>query len=263
MTDVTIVVPTRERTGYLRVALHSILASAAEAAVAGITTRVLVIDDASPTDATRRLCAELGVAYDRIEVHSGQANPAAAICRGVAQVDSTWFSLFGDDDVMLPRFIPLHVEALRAGADVCTSPFHFTDGRLRQRKRMNLPPARLGDLLADRITVNDGAMTTTALVRDLRWDPSLAQTVLMPVWLELLYRGARFALLEEPTFLYRRHDGNVSDRVDPVEARFRAELVAEYRARVVARDGRVPPPTPDTVPAWRRTARRVRDLVRR
>lgn len=266
MTDVTIVIPTRERVDYLRIALHSVLASAAEAALEGISTRVLVVDDASPTDATRRLCAELGVDCERIAVHSGQRNPAAAIVLGVARVESTWYSLFGDDDVMLPRFIRAHVEQLRAGADVCTSSFLRTDANLVTTREVTLPEPALGDLLANAMTVNDGAMTRTELVRDVRWDAGLAQQLLLPVWLELLYRGARFARLTEPTFLYRRHDANVSDLVDEAELAMRRPIVDEYRARVLARDGVIPPPTPKapapfagpSAPAWRRAAGRAK-----
>ncbi len=266
MTDVTIVIQTRERVDYLRIALHSVLASAAEAAIVGITTRVLVADDASPTDATQRLCVELGVDCERIAVHSGQKNPAAAIVLGVATVESTWYSLFGDDDVMLPRFIPAHVEQLRAGADVCTSSFLRTDANLVTTREVTLPEPALGDLLANAMTINDGAMTRTELVRDVRWDAGLAQQLLLPVWLELLYRGARFARLTEPTFLYRRHDANVSDLVDAQELALRQPIVDEYRARVLARDGVIPASTPKargrtdspSGPAWRRAAGRAR-----
>lgn len=282
--DVTIVIPTRERADYLRVALHSVLASAAEAAVAGITTRVLVVDDASPTDATRRLCGELGVDCERIEVHSGQNDPAAAIVRGVSLVDGTWYSLFGDDDVMLPRFIRAHVEALRSGpgADVCSSAYLRTDAELRTTQEKILPQASLGDLLEGRVTINDGAMTRTDLTRDLPWDPTLAQQVLFPIWCELLFRGARFTRLVEPTFLYRRHVENISDRVGEAEVALRMMLAARYLALVLEQDGTLPAPatgpasaavgqpgppsrpTPKQVPPrWRRAASRLKRAVRR
>lgn len=267
-------IPTRERPGYLRASLHSVLASAAEAALAGAAIRVLVIDDASPTDSTRRVAEELGVDYGRIPTHDGRANPAAAIAYGMSLVDSRFFSVFGDDDIMLPRFIPAHLEALEAGADVCTTAYVKTDAELRPTREVILPEARLGDLLAGRITVNDGAMTRHELVRDLTWDADLEQVIFYPIWLELLYRDARFTRLTEPTFLYRRHSENVSDQLGERDAATRKSIRDRYRELILQRDGMLPEPTaagsrsgPGATrpkrPAWRRAAMRVRSALER
>lgn len=283
MTEVTIIIPTRERPDYLRVTLHSVLASAAEAAIHGVTCRILVVDDASPTDSTRMLANELGVDYHRIAVHDGRNNPATAIATGVGLVTSRYYSVFGDDDLMLPRFIAAHVAALEAGHDVCTTAFVRTDAELRAVREVTLPEPAIGDLLAGRITVNDGAMTRTELVRDLPWDADLEQVILYPIWLELLYRGARFTNLTEPTFLYRRHAENISDRLDDRDAASRIRIRDRYRTLVLERDGIVPDPTPPAPavasattgshsperparlarPWWRRIGQRARSAVRR
>lgn len=239
---VTIVIPTRERPDYLRASLHSVLASAAEAALVGIETRVLVVDDASPTDSTGRLAAELGVAYHRIETHDGRNNPATAIAVGVSLVESEYQSIFGDDDIMLPRFIAAHVEALESGFDVCTTAFLRTDARLRTTREVIPPEPALGDLLAGRMTINDGAMTRSGLVKGLSWDPDLEQVIFYPIWLELLYAGARFTRLTDPMFLYRRHSENVSDQLDASDAALRNTIRDRYAARVLARDGAIPAP---------------------
>lgn len=278
MTDVTIVVPTRERPEFLRATLHSILASAAEAGRRGTTTRILVVDDASPTDSTERLAAELGVDYHRIAVHDGRNNPATAIATGVGLVESPFYSIFGDDDIMLPRFIGVHLAALAEGHDVCSTSFIRTDSELKPIREVILPEATLGDLLAGKVTINDGAMTRTELTRDLPWDPSLDQVILYPIWLELLFRGSRFVRLTEPSFLYRRHDGNVSDELGPDDASQRERVRQHFRERVSSRDGTIPKPTsppqpapvlsppgrvspPRPVPTWRRLARRLRSRL--
>src|SRR6202035_967374 len=61
MTDPTasIVIPTRARASYLRVALASIAPQAAAAAA-----EVLVVDDAGPTPAARALAARFGARYE-------------------------------------------------------------------------------------------------------------------------------------------------------------------------------------------------------
>lgn len=267
MTDVTIVIPTRDRPAFLRAAIHSVLTSAAEAMMAGISTRVLVIDDGSTTSATQRVCAELGVDYDRLDVHVGADDPASAIVRGIALVDSTWFSLFGDDDIMLPRFIPAHVAALRAGADVCATGYRVTDAELRTIDEVILPEASLGDLLVGTVTINDGAMTRTDLAQSLTWDAALEKQILFPIWLGLLYSGARFTRLTEPSFLYRRHTTNISGSRSRADLARRLEIAEPFRVKVLGRDGFLPLPTrpPSLVelprrPLWRRAAGRIRRL---
>ena len=275
MTDVTIVIPTRERPDYLRTTLHSVLASAAEARIQGIDTRVLVVDDASPSDSTSLVARELGVDHHRITVHDGRNNPATAIATGVGLVESRYYSVFGDDDIMLPRFIGAQVAALEAGHDVCTASYIRTDADLRSVREVILPEPAIGDLLAGQITINDGAMTRTDAARDLAWDPSLGQVIFYPIWLELLLRGARFTRLVEPLFLYRRHTRNVSDDLDEDDARLRSEIRDRYRAAILARDGAIPGPTvavrssaqplrrPVRRPAWRRIASRLAGRSRR
>lgn len=260
-TDVTIVVPTRERPEYLAVALCSILGSAAEAVLHGASTRVLVVDDASPTDSTRKLAASLGVDYHRIEVHDGRNNPASAIATGVGLVDSTFYSVFGDDDVMLPRFINAHLAALAEGYDVCSTAFQRTDADLRPTREVILPEANIGDLLAGKITINDGAMTRTELIRDMIWDPGLEQAIFYPIWLDLLYRKARFTRLAEPTFLYRRHPENVSDHLGNHDAAVRQSIQERYRALVMERDGMIPAPT-TTATNWPASPRAPRPWYR-
>lgn len=243
--DVSIVVPTRERSGLLEVTLHSILASAAEARRDdGVETEVIVVDDASPTATTRAVCERLSVRYDRLPVHDGRDNPASAIARGITLVEGRHYSLFGDDDIMLPRFIRLHHAALEAGFDVCTGSYLMVDAALATTEIVVLPPPRLGDLLAGRITINDGAMVRTELVRDLAWEPELEQAILYPIWLELLDQDRAFQRLEEPTWLYRRHGGNVSARRPPHDQQLRRLVQDRFRERILARDGVLPEPTP-------------------
>lgn len=262
---VTVIIPTRDRPDYLRISLLSVLTSVAEAARVGIETRVLVVDDASVTDSTRDVALDLGVDYHRIDVHDGRNNPASAIALGVGLVTSEFLSVFGDDDLMLPRFIVGHVEALEKGFDVCATAFVQTDAELRAQREVVLPEANLGDLLVGRITVNDGAMTRAALVQQLTWDPAMDQEIFYPIWLELLYRGARFTKLDEPTFLYRRHSANVSDQLDERDVEQRRGIRERYVALVVARDGAIPLPTPRPNPTERapRPASPPRRLLRR
>jgi glycosyltransferase involved in cell wall biosynthesis len=267
--DVTIVVTTFDRAAWLEASLHSILASAAVARQARITTRVLVVDDASPNDETRQVAERLGVDYVRVPVNDGRRTPSFGRVVGLGQVDSRYHAFFDDDDIMLPRWIPLHVAALEAGHDVCSTAFWRTDASLLPVRQVVPAVATLGDLMAGRNPINDQSLVRREALAGIEWEPELDNVMVLPVWLELALRGRSFHRLEEPTFLHRRHDENTSDHLDPGDAELRRQVIARYRPRVIERYGAVPDPSqhppsrPAPVPTkrrplWRRAASRVR-----
>jgi len=227
---ITVIVPTRERVDLLRTTLHSILASSAEAERHGISARVLVVDDASPTDRTAKLASDLGADYVRIDVNDGRNNPAAAIVYGVSLVTTRYYTLLGDDDLLLPRYVRLTVEALEAGYDLCSTSFSYVDEDLRITGDRVLPPPDLEKLLAGQIMINDSAGVRTDLAKGLSWDANLDQVVLYPIWLELLIGGARSTTINEPTWLYRRHAGSISTEEGARDEAKRSAVQAKYRA---------------------------------
>lgn len=236
----TVVVPTRERADYLRTSVRSVLVAADEARRAGWGVRVLVVDDVSPTAATREVAEQLGVDYVRLDKHDGQNNPASAIAHGVSLVTSPFLALFGDDDIMLPRHLVSHLELVEAGYDLVTCSFIRTDSTLRQIERRTLPEPHLGDLLDGKIMINDGAVVRTELAQRAPWDPSLGQVVLYPVWLTIMTAGARATTIVEPGSLYRRHQENISDALPPEDHRTREAIAEKFRAGIVASGRQVP-----------------------
>jgi glycosyltransferase involved in cell wall biosynthesis len=240
--DVTVVVPTFDRPDWLAVSVRSILVAAEFAAIQGIRARVLVVDDGSPDDETRQVAARMHVDYLRNPQNDGKANASQAMALGLAATETSTVAFFCDDDVMMPRSIWLHMQALEAGADVCASAYLLTDAELLPW-RITPSAARLADLLAGHLPVNDGSFVRTEVARKATWDPARENTMMYSVWLELLYRGYRFARLTEPTFLYRRHAANISNALDTRDAELRAELLKDYRERVLTRDGHVPSPS--------------------
>jgi glycosyltransferase involved in cell wall biosynthesis len=271
--DVTIVVTTFDRAGWLEASLHSILASAAIARLDGTTTRVLVVDDASPNDETRHVAERLGVDYVRVPVNDGRRTPSVGRVLGLRQVDSPYHAFFDDDDIMLPRWIPLHVAALQAGHDICSTAFWRTDPNLLPVRQVVPPVATLGDLMSGRNPINDQSLVRREALAGIEWEPDLDNVMVLPVWLELALRGRSFHRLEEPTFLHRRHDENTSDHLDPSDMDLRRQVIARYVPRVIERYGAVPEPThpparqptaaPPARPLWRRAASRVRRFLRR
>ncbi len=246
--DVTVIVATYDRPAWLAVSLASIQTSAAAARAQGIETRILVVDDGSPNGQTREVADAAGVEYLRNPVNDGLANPVAARILGFATVGSPYYAFF-DDDVMLPGWVRLHTEAMRAGVDVCSTAYIRTDADLLPTKTVVPVRATMGDLLAGRVPINTSSMVRTDAARGAPWDPSLENAYEYQLWLDLMFRGYRFDRLEEPTFLYRRHDAAMSGQTerDPRDAAFRRIVIERYRAKVLARDGVIPEPTPRPV----------------
>lgn len=265
--DVTIVLTTFDRAEWLEVSLHSILASAAIGRQHGISTRVLVVDDASPNDRTHDVARQLRVDYIRAPAHSGRRTPSFGRVLGLSEVDSPYHAFFDDDDVMLPRWIPLHVAAMAEGHDVCSTAFWRTDAELLPTRLVVPAVATLGELMAGRNPINDQSLVRRAALDGIEWEPDLDNVMVLPVWLELALRGRSFNRLEEPTFLHRRHTANTSDHLDPRDAEQRRLVIDRYRPQVIERYGAVPEPSspparprspaPDR-PLWRRVASRVR-----
>ena len=248
--DVTVIVATYERPAWLEQSLRSIAAAAQVAGREGISTRILVVDDSSPSASTREVALRMGVDYVRTPAPNPERTPSAARVFGIRLVRSRYFSFFDDDDVMLPPFIMRSVQRLRAGADVAQQAYVVTDEALRPVRTMVPLVGYLGDMLADHNAVNDFAMVVTDRASDV-WDPGLGKLMMFGAWLELAFRGARFGVVREPMFQYRRHETNMSDDLDAEYWATRAALVSRYRDKTRARDGRIPGPS------WRLRARRI------
>lgn len=238
--DVTVVIPTRNRADLLTTTLHSIQVAADEARRAGWSTHVLVVDDCSDGTQTLDVCASAGVECVRIEEHDGRNNPASAIVLGVAVARSRFTMLFGDDDIMLPRHLVAHLEVAESGYDLCSGSYHLADAALRHLTTAVLPQPTLEDLLDGLVTINDGALVRTELFQAGPWDPTLDQVVILPVWLTLMTQGIKATSIAEPTWLYRRHDENISDSLPPEDRSQRAQVIESFRRAYQDRGERVP-----------------------
>lgn len=244
--DVTIIVSTYDRPAWLAVSLNAIKTSAAFARLRSIETRILVVDDASPGEATRDVARALGVDYLRNPVNDGRNDPAVARVLGISAVDSPYFAFFDDDDVMMPRWVRIHVEAMERGVDVCSSAYIRTDGDLVPTRTVVPEVATMGDLLAGRISINTHSLIRTDGARAVPWETEWENVMELQVWLELMFQGCHFDRLTEPTYLHRRHDANMSDRTvrDPRDAELRRLMIERYREKVLERDGAIPEPPP-------------------
>lgn len=183
--SVGIVVTTFERPEWLRDCLASIPAEC----------QVVVVDDAVRRE---------GFTYARM--------------RGLEQLDTEYVAFFDDDDVMLPNWLPEHLEAM-AGYDVVAGSYIETDADLVPLRKHFLPPATLADFERGHCPVNDGALIRRSVLDGITWHPELDKVMMFRLWSDLLRAGARFTSTTTPSWLRRLHDGNMSAHLgdmDPV-----------------------------------------------
>lgn len=220
--DVTIVIATYNRPQMLKVELHSILASAAM--VPDTKVRILVVDDHSDSPRTEAVVKDLGADYLRLEENQGVAG---ALVAGFEQVDSPYYAFWGDDDFFLPRWFQLHLAKMAEGFDVVAGSFWKADANLRLQRHVLLPVARFADLKNGKVTCNDGSLVRRESIGDIAFRPERERAMMMTFWQAMALKGARFAAIVEPTWLYRRHDTNLSNKRSAHDNKLRAAAVKE------------------------------------
>jgi glycosyltransferase involved in cell wall biosynthesis len=111
--EVTVVVPTRNRSSLLRQTLHSITAQQ------GVDTGIVVVDDASTDDTAEVVGRMPGV---RLVRHDEPTEQRIARNHGAEVATTPWLAFCDDDDLWAPTKLRTQLAALRrTGADWCTS----------------------------------------------------------------------------------------------------------------------------------------------
>lgn len=221
--DVTIVVATYNRPAFLRVELHSILASAAM--VPTIKTKILVVDDHSDNLDAKNVAYDLQVGYLRLKENGGVARALAA---GFEQVDSPYYALWGDDDYFLPRWFPLHLAKIAEGFDVVAGSYAMTDADLKPTREVILPVATYENLRNGNVQCNDGSLVRREAIGDITFRPERERAMMMTFWQAMAAKGAKFGVIEEPTWLYRRHATNLSNKRSRHDNALRIEAIKEH-----------------------------------
>ncbi|AQP50488.1 glycosyltransferase family 2 protein [Tessaracoccus flavescens] len=249
MTEVTVVIPTRNRSALLDTTLRSVQSAASEA-VRGTRhgVRIVVVDDAPDNEDTRDLARQLGVDYLRVVEHDGRLDPGAAIKLGFSRIDTEFQTLFGDDDITLPRHFRSALDLIGEGADVVSNSFHITDSELNVTSTVILKPTGIRDIIAGHTRLNDGSFLRSSLIQGVELDVALEAHMLPPMWAHVMLSDARFAIVEEPTWLYRRHDTNISKAAYSERDReLRTRSNAAIRTLVLERLGHLPGDPPPYV----------------
>lgn len=204
---------------------------------------LIVADDASDDDSVA-IAQGIARGDDRVRVIAGAQNRGPAATRNLAldAARGEWIAVVDSDDLIHPqRLARLVAAAEGAGADLVADDLvHFgapgAAGRTLLHPLALAAPMGLTAALYLRANGGDPALPSfgylkpvirRAALGDRRYDPALRIGEDYDLVLRLLIEDARFLLLPDPLYAYRRHAGSISHRlsVGTVEA-----MLAAHRA---------------------------------
>lgn len=214
MPEISVVLPTHNRSSWLQLALASVLAQR------NVDLEVIVVDDAS-TDDTAEAVRSLDDARVRLLQHETPRGVAASRNHGAAEAHGDWVAFIDDDDLWAPEKLTRQLQAARAtkrswayaGAVNIDNQLQVIGG-LRP-----LPPAETVNLLPRRNAIPGGG-SNVILRRDLfeRAGPFETRLKNTEDW-ELSIRLAKLAepaWVPEPLIARRLHHENSSLDCDEI-----------------------------------------------
>lgn len=245
--DVSVIVPTHNRSELLRQTLHTVLWQER------VDLEVIVVDDGS-TDDTSDVVR--GIDDERVKLvrHAVAEGVSAARNRGAAEARGEWLAFVDDDDLWAPDKLASQLEAAHSSRRswVYTGAVNITiDGRIiggapplppevvRDRMpRANLIPGGCSGVVLRKDTFEEGEIFDGSYHHFADWD----------LWNRLARKGMP-AWVPRPQVGYRMHAGNASHdtdgmiaELDVIERRYGGPVdrVRFYRhvARVSRRGGR-------------------------
>jgi glycosyltransferase involved in cell wall biosynthesis len=211
VTEVSVIIPTRNRSKLLELTLRSVLWQR------NVDFEAIVVDDGS-TDDTPHVLRSLG---DRIRMvrHERSQGVSVARNRGIAEARGEWVAFLDDDDLWAPDKLELQLQALRrsdrrwayAGAVEITM-----DNRILAGQPPAPPERVVEDLMIGNI-VPAGASNVIVwkawLSLPTVFDGSFYHSADWDLWIRLARRGPP-ACVSKPLVAYRFHPGGASLDLD-------------------------------------------------
>ena len=227
MPEVSVVIPTRDRSRLLALTLRSALWQR------GVDLEVVVVDDGS-TDDTAAMVAALADPRLRLLRHDHPQGVSAARNRGIAEAGGAWVAFLDDDDLWAPDKLARQLEAAHqtgrtwvyTGEVSMDERLRILDGRppappeqvLERLVRHNAVPAGASNVVVQADTLARAGAFDTRLRNNEDWD----------LWIRLARLGPP-AWVCRPLVALRVHPGNASQNMD----RMLQELdVIERRHRI-------------------------------
>jgi glycosyltransferase involved in cell wall biosynthesis len=216
--DVSVVVPTRNRSHLLATTLRSALGQR------GVALEVIVVDEAS-TDDTSAVVSGLADSRLRVIRHETPQGVSVARNRGLAEAHADWVAFLDDDDLWAPDKLVSQLEAVReqgvpwvyVGHVNINNSYRVTGGA------RPLPPAALLSELPRHNVVPGGCSGVMASKRALAaaggFDPQLQPLADWDLWLRLA-RVGQPGWVPRPLVAYRLHGQQMSLDTRRVETEF-------------------------------------------
>jgi succinoglycan biosynthesis protein ExoO len=210
---------------------------------------LIVSDDASPDDSAV-IVRDAKAADRRVHLIEADANagPSAARNRALDIATGDWIAIVDSDDLLHPeRFERLLSAAVRLGADIIADDLVLFGETPEACGRTLLQPLELRAPmpLTPRLYLEASGederipplgylkpMIRRRLIGARRYDENLRIGEDYDFVLGLLLTGARFLVVPDPMYLYRRHSGSISHRLS--EGAVRAMLAAHDRVAETA-----------------------------
>ena len=223
MAEVSVVIPTRNRWGFLSRTVRSVLAQD------DVELELIIVDDGS-TDETPERLAAIDDARVQILRNAESGGVARARNTGMAAARGEWIAWLDDDDLWAPRKLRAQLDAAESSrADFVWCDALVIDG---DGKVVGLEPGPDPSEFASRVRTRNpmpGGCSSAMARRDAvhatgGFDESLHVVADWDYWIRLAAH-ARFAAVNKPLVAYTVHAGNMVLR-DPGDAREEFERFA-------------------------------------
>jgi glycosyltransferase involved in cell wall biosynthesis len=217
--DVSVVVPTRNRSALLAMSLRSVLCQR------DVDLEVIVVDEAS-TDDTQAMLAAIGDSRLRVLRHGSPQGVSTARNDGIEAARAEWVAFLDDDDLWAPEKLALQLHAARETGAPWVYVGHVNINMSHQVTggAPPLPPGLLVAQLPHHNVVPGGCSGVMVSKRALslagHFDPRLQPLADWDLWLRLSQAGAP-ACVSQPLVAYRLHGSQMSLDAARVEAEFR------------------------------------------
>lgn len=236
MTDISVIIPTRNRAERLRRAIHSVAAQTRP------PLEIIVVDDAS-SDGTPKLLAELQAKPElpsiRVIRNAERGGASRARNRGIAAARGELIGFLDDDDRWLPDKLALQAQALSAAPEsvalVCCAYRVIAEPSGNEFKTWRPPEDGIDLAYFLRTT---GFMTTIPLIRRAcleqvkGFDETLSGGQDLDLWIRL---AERFAMIGIPEVLaeHRIHGEQITTDL-PAKALAAAQILERHKSRLAA-----------------------------
>jgi glycosyltransferase involved in cell wall biosynthesis len=205
--EVSVVIPTRDRSALLFTTLRGALAQE------GVEHEVIVVDDGSDDETPDRLAA-VGDRRLRVVRHERSRGVAAARNSGIAEARGQWLAFLDDDDLWSPHKLALQIAAARARK--ATFAYGAAVVLDEQRRPVEVRPApdpedAVGLVLPRNLIPASGSnviASADAVDAAGQFDEGLSHFEDWDLWLRLA-DGGRAAACPEVVTAYVQHDGSM------------------------------------------------------